>query len=71
MSVLGDALEALFGVLVSGLDVPRGKPAPDIFLEAARQLGDAGREDRLLVVHRDHHGQSRDGGRVLLLRLLL
>ena len=36
-----DALgaRALFGVLVSGLDVPRGKPAPDIFLETARQLG--------------------------------
>jgi HAD superfamily hydrolase (TIGR01509 family) len=36
-----DALgaRALFGVLVSGLDMPRGKPAPDIFLETARQLG--------------------------------
>ena len=35
------ALDArtLFGALVSGLDVPRGKPAPDIFLEAARRLG--------------------------------
>ncbi len=30
---------ALFGALVSGLDVPRGKPAPDIFLETARRLG--------------------------------
>ena len=30
---------ALFGALVSGLDMPRGKPAPDIFLETARQLG--------------------------------
>jgi HAD superfamily hydrolase (TIGR01509 family) len=37
VSVLG--ARALFGALVSGLDVPRGKPAPDIFLEAARQLG--------------------------------
>jgi HAD superfamily hydrolase (TIGR01509 family) len=36
-----DALDgrALFGALVSGLDMPRGKPAPDIFLETARQLG--------------------------------
>jgi HAD superfamily hydrolase (TIGR01509 family) len=28
-----------FPVRVSGRDVPRGKPAPDVFLEAARQLG--------------------------------
>lgn len=28
-----------FGVRVSARDVPRGKPAPDVFLEAARQLG--------------------------------
>ncbi|NUQ01449.1 MAG: HAD family phosphatase [Armatimonadetes bacterium] len=28
-----------FAALVSGKEVPRGKPAPDIFLEAARQLG--------------------------------
>lgn len=36
-----DALDArsLFETLVSGLEVPRGKPAPDIFLEAARRLG--------------------------------
>ncbi len=28
-----------FGAVVSGLDVERGKPAPDIFLAAARRLG--------------------------------
>jgi len=32
-------LLARFPVRVSGRDVPRGKPAPDVFLEAARQLG--------------------------------
>ncbi len=28
-----------FAALVSGHEVPRGKPAPDVFLEAARRLG--------------------------------
>lgn len=32
-------VRALFDVVVSGLVVGRGKPAPDIFLEAAQQLG--------------------------------
>jgi HAD superfamily hydrolase (TIGR01509 family) len=32
---LGDA----FGAVVSAEEVPRGKPAPDVFLEAARRLG--------------------------------
>jgi beta-phosphoglucomutase-like phosphatase (HAD superfamily) len=32
-------LDRLFAVRVSGSEVPRGKPAPDIFLEAARRLG--------------------------------
>ena len=31
-------LEDYFGAVVSGYEVPRGKPAPDIFLEAARRL---------------------------------
>jgi HAD superfamily hydrolase (TIGR01509 family) len=30
---------ALFETVVSGADVTRGKPAPDIFVEAARRLG--------------------------------
>jgi HAD superfamily hydrolase (TIGR01509 family) len=33
------AIRPLFDAVVSGLTVGRGKPAPDIFLETARQLG--------------------------------
>ena len=32
-------LTALFDVTVSSEEVPRGKPAPDVYLEAARRLG--------------------------------
>jgi HAD superfamily hydrolase (TIGR01509 family) len=32
-------IRPLFDVVVSGLTVGRGKPAPDIFIETARQLG--------------------------------
>jgi HAD superfamily hydrolase (TIGR01509 family) len=32
-------LEDLFEVTVSSEEVPRGKPAPDVYLEAARRLG--------------------------------
>jgi HAD superfamily hydrolase (TIGR01509 family) len=32
-------LRALFEVTVSSEEVPRGKPAPDVYLEAARRLG--------------------------------
>ena len=32
---LGD----VFGITVSSQEVPRGKPAPDVYLEAARRLG--------------------------------
>ncbi|MFH8341968.1 HAD family hydrolase [Streptomyces sp. AM6-12] len=35
----GTGLRNLVCVVVSSADVPRGKPAPDTFLEAARQLG--------------------------------
>ena len=35
----GTGLEALFQAVVSVAEVPRGKPAPDVFLEAARRLG--------------------------------
>ena len=31
-------LRPLFEVVVSGVEVPRGKPAPDIFVETARRL---------------------------------
>ncbi|SFY47762.1 2-deoxyglucose-6-phosphate phosphatase [Streptomyces sp. F-1] len=35
----GTGLDALVRAVVSSADVPRGKPAPDVFLEAARRLG--------------------------------
>ena len=41
-------LSEAFSVVVAGPDVPRGKPAPDIFLLAARRLGVA--PDRCLVI---------------------
>jgi len=37
-------LETVFKAIVSGSDVGRGKPAPDIYLEAARRLDVAPRE---------------------------
>ena len=40
----GSGLAGVFGATVSGEEVARGKPAPDIYLEAARRLGvDPGR----------------------------
>jgi HAD superfamily hydrolase (TIGR01509 family) len=47
-------LDELFAVRVSGSDVPRGKPAPDIFLEAARRLGQP--PARCLVVEDSRNG---------------
>jgi HAD superfamily hydrolase (TIGR01509 family) len=35
----GLGVRALFDVVVSAADMPRGKPAPDVFLEAAKRLG--------------------------------
>ncbi|MCM2392798.1 HAD family hydrolase [Streptomyces albipurpureus] len=35
----GTGLDAFFDVIVSAEEVPRGKPEPDVFLEAARRLG--------------------------------
>lgn len=35
----GLGVRALFDAVVSAADLPRGKPAPDVFLEAARRLG--------------------------------
>src|SRR5262249_59183392 len=32
-------VRALFEAVVSGVEVAHGKPAPDVFLEAARRLG--------------------------------
>jgi len=38
-SLRAAGLADLFGVVVSSDDVPTGKPAPDVYLEAARRLG--------------------------------
>jgi len=39
MKLRGAGLHSYFEVIVTGDDVAHGKPAPDIFLEAARRLG--------------------------------
>ena len=44
----------LFPVVVSGAGVPRGKPAPDVFLAAAERLGVA--PERCVVVEDSRHG---------------
>src|SRR3954453_22767386 len=36
-------LKACFGAIVSSEEVPRGKPSPDVYVEAARRLGVAAR----------------------------
>jgi HAD superfamily hydrolase (TIGR01509 family) len=47
-------LEELFAVAVSSQEMARGKPAPDVYLEAARRLGvDAG---RCAAVEDSHNG---------------
>lgn len=45
---------AFWGAVVSGADVAHKKPAPDLFLEAARQLGEA--PERCIVVEDAMHG---------------
>ncbi|MBW7476906.1 HAD family hydrolase [Paenibacillus oenotherae] len=47
-------LKSDFQVVVSGEQVPRGKPAPDIFLRAAELLGVSPAE--CLVIEDSHHG---------------
>jgi HAD superfamily hydrolase (TIGR01509 family) len=44
----------LFEVIVSGAEVPRGKPSPDVFLEAARRLNVS--PARCLVIEDSRHG---------------
>ncbi|MFE0515274.1 HAD family hydrolase [Streptomyces sp. NPDC058964] len=39
--LVGTGLDAFLRTAVSADEVPRGKPAPDVFLEAARRLGTA------------------------------
>jgi len=48
------ALTPLFGVPVSSEEVARGKPAPDVYLEAARRLGVP--PDRCAAVEDSHNG---------------
>lgn len=38
-----NGLDTLFSATVSSAEVPRGKPSPDVYLEAARRLGLTGR----------------------------
>lgn len=47
-------LERYFAATVSSEEVARGKPAPDVYLEAARRLGVAG--DRCAAVEDSHSG---------------
>ena len=49
-------LQALFRATVSSEEVARGKPAPDVYLEAARRLGIA---PELCVAVEDSHGGIR------------
>jgi HAD superfamily hydrolase (TIGR01509 family) len=44
----------LFRAVVSSQEVPRGKPAPDVYLEAARRLGLA--PERCAAVEDSHNG---------------
>jgi HAD superfamily hydrolase (TIGR01509 family) len=54
-AVLGlSGLEKCFQVTVSSEEVARGKPAPDVYLEAARQLGVA--PDRCAAIEDSHGG---------------
>ena len=54
LRVLG--LSSAFETTVSGRDVLRGKPAPDIFLEAARRLG--AEPGQCLVIEDSHNGMK-------------
>jgi len=47
-------LTGLFRVTVSSEEVARGKPAPDVYLEAARRLGVA--PDRAAAIEDSHNG---------------
>lgn len=47
-------IRELFRVVVSSQEVPRGKPAPDVYLEAARRLGVP--PERCAAVEDSHNG---------------
>ena len=55
-------LAPLFEVTVSSEEVARGKPAPDVFLEAARRLGVAARALRRDRGLRQRHPRRTRGG---------
>ncbi len=60
-------LAAVFGTVVSSDDVPAGKPAPDVYLEAARRLGVP--PARCLVVEDSRNGVL--AGRAAGMRVVL
>jgi HAD superfamily hydrolase (TIGR01509 family) len=65
--VLGEAgIADAFAVTVSSEEVPRGKPAPDVYVEAARRLGVAA--DRCLAVEDSSNGlrAARAAGMVVI-----
>ena len=53
-AVAAAGLESVFAAIVSSDDVARGKPAPDVYLEAARRLGVA--PSRCLVIEDSRNG---------------
>ena len=53
-AVEASGLASVFSTIVSADDVPRGKPAPDVYLEAARRLGVA--PVRSLVIEDSRNG---------------
>jgi beta-phosphoglucomutase-like phosphatase (HAD superfamily) len=55
-TLAGLSLSDMFEFAVSGHDVERGKPAPDIFIEAVRRLGL--RREACLVVEDSFNGLS-------------
>ncbi len=60
-------LAGLFGAVVSSDDVATGKPAPDVYLEAARRLGVA--PERCLVIEDSRNGVL--AGRAAGMRVVL
>ncbi len=53
-AIAGLGLEGRFATIVSSDEVARGKPAPDVYLEAARRLGVA--PARVLVIEDSYNG---------------
>jgi HAD superfamily hydrolase (TIGR01509 family) len=53
-TLAGLGVRSIFDAVVSAADLPRGKPAPDVFLEAARRLGVA--PEACVVIEDSEHG---------------